>query len=134
MRVHDTRTGQLLHTFDGQEAAITTVAVNRDGTRLASGGQNGSLLLYDLEKNSLVGTLIGHRQSIRAAEFFSYGNQLISISGDHRILLWDTEKKRLLQTLSGEADESFVGVHLSADGQRFASALSFGRIGIWEGV
>ena len=45
----DAETGNLLATFLGHKNAVHTVAFNRDGTLLASGGRDGAVRIWKIE-------------------------------------------------------------------------------------
>lgn len=50
--------GQLLHTFQGHKGRINAVAFSTDGQRMASGSDDGTVKIWDLETRKEIATLI----------------------------------------------------------------------------
>ena len=50
VRVYDWATRKALHTFIGHAGPVTALRFNNDGTLLASGAQDTSVLVWDLSK------------------------------------------------------------------------------------
>ncbi|HVS38557.1 MAG TPA: hypothetical protein VMS17_23575 [Gemmataceae bacterium] len=63
-----------------------------DGGRLAVGGPDGDIILWDLLKNRKSATLSGHRGAIHSLSFASDGRMLASTSTDTTVLLWDVSE------------------------------------------
>jgi WD40 repeat protein len=49
-KLWDAETGELLNTFAGHENGVHVVAFNRDGTQLASGGRDGAVRIWKVER------------------------------------------------------------------------------------
>ena len=79
------------HTFE-----VFAVAFHPDGTRLATGGRDGAVWLWDLKRGEEVARLPGHITYIWSLAFNPDGTTLASGSGDSTVRLWDTAplKKR----------------------------------------
>jgi WD40 repeat protein len=52
LRVWDAESGALLATLEGHQGRVTSVAWSPDGRRLLSGGDDGSLRVWDAESGS----------------------------------------------------------------------------------
>jgi WD40 repeat protein len=52
--VWDAATGNVVHTFDGHDRSIYTLAFSPDGNRLVSGGERGSVKVWDVRTRSLI--------------------------------------------------------------------------------
>ena len=49
VRIWDVATGENIHTFKGHNTDIQSLAFSPDGTLLASGSYDGTILLWDLK-------------------------------------------------------------------------------------
>jgi WD40 repeat protein/tRNA A-37 threonylcarbamoyl transferase component Bud32 len=81
------REGRLLgrHTDE-----VFTVAFHPDGTRLATGGRDGAVWLWDVKRGEEVVRLPGHKSYVWSLAFSPDGATLASGSGDATVRLWDT--------------------------------------------
>ena len=57
---------------------ITCLAVTKDETLLASGSQDGSVMLWELSTRQLVRRFIGHHAAVYAVAFTSDGKGILS--------------------------------------------------------
>src|SRR5262249_43039198 len=69
---------------------VYAVAFHPDGTRLATGGRDGAVWLWDLARLEDVVRLPGHKSYIWALAFSPDGATLASSSWDGTVRLWDT--------------------------------------------
>lgn len=73
----------------GSDYEIEQIIFSPDGTHIASGGHDGTLLLWT-QKGDLLSSLKGHTRAIRAISFSPKGDRLLSISRDQTVKVWDT--------------------------------------------
>lgn len=78
----------------GQETAVKSLAFSGDGTWLASGMADGSLILWDAQSLRQVGRLTGHTSSIDALAFSPDRKALASAGADTTVLLWEVDPAR----------------------------------------
>src|SRR5262249_4250878 len=74
----------------GHTAEVFAVAFHPDGTRLATGGRDQAVWLWDLARGEEVARLPGHTSFIWSLAFSPDGATLVSGSGDATVRLWDT--------------------------------------------
>ncbi|WP_416676256.1 NB-ARC domain-containing protein [Egbenema bharatensis] len=104
------------HTF----GTVLCVALNPDGTILATGDSNGEVRLWQAADGQPLAIYKGHRNWIRAIAFSPDGQTIASGSDDQTICLWDITTHRCLQTLRRHTAWVW-SVAFSPDGKRLAS-------------
>ena len=82
----------------GHEREVRAVAVSPDGTRLASGSDDGSVALWT-EDGTRLALLTGHAEVVTAVAFAPDGRRLATASEDSTVRLWDVARGALLRTL-----------------------------------
>jgi WD40 repeat protein/predicted Ser/Thr protein kinase len=82
--------GYTLRRLRGHSRPVLTVAVSPDGSRIASGGPDRSIKLWDADGGTEVLTLRGHEGAVRSLAFTPDGTALASGGDDRVIRLWDS--------------------------------------------
>ena len=135
--VWDATTGQARRSFRSHTGPAFWVAFSRDGRRLASGGANGVVSIWDLtttrETEAL--TLHGHLDTISRGAFSPDGRRLVTGSLDQTVRIWDAtplgENPDQELTLSGHA-QGVYSVAFSPDGKRLVSASADQTVKVWD--
>ena len=104
----------LVHRLDGHSRKVECVAFSVDGSKLASGGADQSIRLWDLETGEPLATRLGHTGVVRSLAFSPDGTRLASWGDDSTLRFWSTaEDPRVLR------HGSYVyGARFSPDGAR----------------
>jgi WD40 repeat protein len=124
--------GNLLQTLTGHSYSVISVAYSPDGQTLASGSDDNTIKLWNVNTGNLLQTLTGHSQQVRSVAYSPDGQTLASGGMyDETIKLWDVKTGNLLQTLPGHS-ESVYSVAYSPDGQTLASGSWDKTIKIWR--
>jgi hypothetical protein len=131
LRLLDARTGKLLASLRGPEAAINLIELAPDGVSVAVASQDRTVRLIDLQRREPVVEIDGLRRAVTALCHFPDGEHFATVGQDNAVQIWDLRSRRPLVTLWGPADESFVGIVLFGSGEHLAAALADGRIRIW---
>ncbi|MGA4851285.1 hypothetical protein ACOBQB_35435 [Streptomyces sp. G5(2025)] len=113
-------------TLDAHRDTVGALAFNDDGTKLASGGEDHEVVLWDTTDPSNSGsrhsTLYGHRGWISGLGFRKDGKELVSADVDGGVLHWRTDEpgpSRLATLVNGGQGTSALA--LSPDGHTVAS-------------
>jgi serine/threonine protein kinase len=84
----DTTTGSVKWRADELTSPVTCIAFSSDGARLASGGTDGELRVWNVADGKLVATFQGHAGPILALAFTADGKHLLSGSSDKTMRTW----------------------------------------------
>jgi WD40 repeat protein len=118
-----------LNRLDDFSQGIHAVAFSPDGQRIATGGLDGVVKVWQVNGQELF-TLTGHSDRIWSLDFSPDGDLLASGSADGTIKLWRPDGA-LLRTLEGHA-WGIWSVRFSPDGDRIASAGLDGKVNLWQ--
>jgi WD40 repeat protein len=105
--ISDAHTLQVMHTIRGHNAAVMCVAVSKDGTRLASGDNAGTIKVHELRDGAApteLFTLQGHTSCVWAVKFSPDDQKIASCSADKTVLLWSAHSGELLLTIGGNVN------------------------------
>ena len=94
------------------------LAISPDGTRLASGGRDGKILIMDTGTGKELASLTEHTDRISTLMFSPDGTRLASSGEDAKLLLWDVDTGNTILTLNDECGQ----LAFSSDGKILASA------------
>jgi WD40 repeat protein/serine/threonine protein kinase len=73
--------------------------LSSDGRRLAGGGSDGNIKIWDATTGQEVHTLRGHADQVRCVAFDADGGRLASAAWDGLVIVWDVASGRRLHTL-----------------------------------
>ena len=124
---------RLIRFLTGHSALVWDVTFSPDGKTLASGSDDNTIVLWDVESGQMLGEpLRGHDDSVWSVSFSPDGKTLASGSGDDTIVLWDVESGQMLgKPLRGHSG-SVWSVSFSPDGKTLVSGSSDSTIILWD--
>jgi len=121
----------------GHRYYINTVTVSPDGSLCASGGKDGTAMLWDLAEGKKLYSLEAN-ETIHAL-CFSPNRYWLCAATDSAIKIWDLESKSIVDDLKPEFDLKTknaqvpycVSLQWSADGQTLYSGYTDGVLRVW---
>jgi WD40 repeat protein len=123
--------GALVRLFDSHWTGVRAVALMAHGRRMASASDDGTLILWHLERAQPLRVLRGDGRGIGALAVLPAGRRAVSGGPDGRIHVWDLEAGRVLSVLDGPGGP--IGALSALPGGRLAlSGASDGTIVLWD--
>ncbi len=111
--------------------SVYSVAFTPDGKTLATGSEDGTVRLWQVEDGSLINSLDGESGLIVGVTFSPDGKTLATGSGDGAVQLWQVEDGSLIDTLV-EGGSGWVFVAFTPDGRTLATASVDGAVQLWR--
>jgi WD40 repeat protein len=112
---------------------VAAVAVSPDGKRVASGGYDHVVRLWNAETLREVAVLRGHEGSVFTVVFSPDGKTLATAGADDTIRLWDltAPEPKVTEILKGH-ESDVRSVAFTADGKTLASGDAGGIVLLWD--
>ncbi|HMF19518.1 MAG TPA: serine/threonine-protein kinase, partial [Gemmataceae bacterium] len=112
--------------YSGKQEAVRAVAVSADGSRIASGGDDHRVCLWDSATGKRVLILKGHSGRILSLAFSLDGNRLASAALDGTLKVWDVSTGK--EIAGFERGKEVQGVAFHPDGKRLAAVGKFAAL------
>lgn len=82
----------------GHKGWIHSVTVSPDGTWAASGSEDKTIKIWDLENGVCLATLKGHREKVTAIAITADGKQILSAGDDGHLFFWDSHSREKIDS------------------------------------
>lgn len=129
----DVATGTPLLNFEAATSAVRQLAISPDNTLIASGGQNGQVVIWDAQGVE-TRTFDGHDRAVVGLAFTRDNTSLISAGFDYTIRMWDLssgfEVRRY--SLSEQVFINLQNLTYGASGTTLLTGLTDGSLRLWR--
>ncbi|GAB4209007.1 MAG: hypothetical protein Fur006_68380 [Coleofasciculaceae cyanobacterium] len=116
----------------GQSAGVLSVSLSSDGKTLASGGDDGTVMLWKLD-GTKVGSLSTRSDRVYSVSFSPDRKTLASGSGDGIVTLWELNGTEVREVRSFPTQNARVySVSFSPDRKTLASGSGDGTVTLWK--
>jgi WD40 repeat protein len=127
----ETDTGKPFAELTGHNAAVKSLAVSPDGSMLASGGQDGTILLWEILHRKVMATFKGHGDEITSLAFSPDRDStyLVSGSSDRTVRVWHVDQQKMVQQIDAGGSVATVAF---VDDKTIAVAADAADIKLWD--
>ncbi|WP_250122573.1 hypothetical protein [Chroococcidiopsis sp. CCMEE 29] len=115
----------------GHQRPIWSAAFSPDGQIIASGGADGTIILWDRKGNPIGQPFKGHQRGVFSVAWSQDGKHIASGSADGTIRLWDQQGNPQGQPFLGHTHH-VKSVAFSPDGKYIASGSADGTVRLWD--
>jgi U3 small nucleolar RNA-associated protein 12 len=147
IRIWDGRTSTAIISFNGHKSAVTTLAFDKNGVRLASGSKDTDIVIWDLVSEVGMFKLRGHKGQITGLHFIHPSQAtpedgeevemdtdeafLLSTSKDALIKIWDVNTQHCIETHIAQTNGECWALGVSPDGSGCITAGNDGELKVW---
>lgn len=145
IRVWDSRTATVIISFNGHKSAVTQLAFDNAGVRLASGSKDTDIILWDLVAEVGLFKLRGHTDQITSLRFVFPSTEMLNSAGmsdhagfllttskDSLIKVWDLAAQHCIETHVAQSNGECWSLGLSPDQSGCITAGNDGEVKVWS--
>ncbi len=117
--------------LDRQREAISALQFDGTGTRLASGSEDATTVLWDMQTTQPISTLVEHEARVRAVAFSDSGERLASLDDNGIVQVWSASQASPVQTIEVPGQDVYSLV-MDAAGDRLAVACGDSTVRVMD--
>lgn len=119
-----------LKVLEGDVKRVNVVSFSVDGSYFVTGGEDGTIKIWESENFNKIVTLNGHKNGVNTLAFSSDGKYMASAGNDNKIKLWQTSDWKEIETLKSEG--RVKSVIFSMDTVHLITGNEKGELIIWD--
>jgi len=129
----DVRSGKLIQRMYAHMSFVTSLAYSPDGSRLASGSKDGSILEWEVNRPQMVHLPVRELLGFKKINTISYSSngKTLAAAQVEAVYLWNMINGQVIQILKGHTQD-VICLEFSPDNGRLASGGKDGTIVIWH--
>lgn len=120
-----------LYTILGHNGGTNSICISRSGKLMASGGNDGLIKLWDVEKGIEIGKLAGHEEAVNSVHISYDGTKVLSGGSDGTVRLWSIKDGFEIKRFTGHFGKVY-SVSMSSDGKYAVSGGHDGTARFWR--
>jgi len=113
------------------KATINAIAILRDDTECISASDDGSCILWDLQRH-VRRNIVSSPTYFKSAAYYVDESQLLTTGSDKKITYWDAVECGAIRELEGSKTGGIDAVDISTDGQLFVTGGGDKMIKVWD--
>ncbi len=133
LNIWDVAKGKKLHSLTpaGGRARFTAVALSPDGKRVATGGYDQVIRLWNLETGKQILQGEGHQGAVISVALTMDGRSAITASQDSTVRMWDLPSGKS-RGIVADTKNPVWSVAFTEDGRHFATGEQDGQVKLWD--
>lgn len=106
--IYDVKTGDVLDLLTEHTSPVKSIVFSPDGESIATGSENGTIILWETESGKRKVTFIGHEDYVEMMTFSPSGKMLASCNASSKVFIWDLPSNKIKHTIQSDASTIFA--------------------------
>ena len=124
-------TGRFVRALAGHTGIVSALRYGRDGRRLFSASDEGTLRAWESATGGSRAVMAGHRSRVQDIAISPRGDRAASVSSDGELRIWDVARDTSTAELVGHT-RAIPSLVYSRDGSRIVTASLDGTARVWD--